>query len=105
MPEKFGACCDGVTEFVEEEQLMSPAWTCAKCSALFNTVSLSLSWREMDLTDEALRGFKSWDQGLKWRPVMSVVLQGSELGNWDTWAVGSRTPSASLPVTPRCVRQ
>lgn len=80
MPEKFGACCDGVTEFVEEEQLMSPTWICAKCSALSNAVSLSPNWREMDLTDGTLHGFKSWGQGLKWRPVTSIVLQGLALG-------------------------
>lgn len=60
MPENFGACCDGATEFVEEEQLMSPTWTRAKCSALSNTLSLLLNWREMDLADGALHGFKSW---------------------------------------------
>lgn len=80
MPEKCGACCDGVTEFVEEEQLVSPTWTCAKCSAQSNAVSLSPTWREMDLTAGTLCGFKSWGQGLKWRPVTSVVLQGPELG-------------------------
>lgn len=53
MPEKFGTCCDGVAEFVEEEQLMSPIWTCAKCSALSSALSLPLNWREMDFTDGA----------------------------------------------------
>lgn len=56
MPEESSACCDGVTEFVEEEQLMSATWACAKCSTLSNTGSLSLNRREMDLTDGALWG-------------------------------------------------
>lgn len=51
------AFCDGLQhQWVKEEQLMSPTWTCAKHLALSHVIARSPKWRKMDLMDGALAG-------------------------------------------------
>lgn len=38
-------------QWIREEQLMSPSWTCEKRFMLSCMTSLSLKWRDMDLSD------------------------------------------------------